>query len=442
MIRKWRHSTSTGVIYSVLPISKMENVNFNFGKKISRRAALRNAGVSLTLPLLDAMTPAFSAAETGAKAKRFVGVSLALGLHSPNLVPENAGTKYKPSRYLKSLQDIRDEFTVVSGSSHPDVTGGHTAEGSIFTACPNQRGATTRNTISLDQLMAKHLGHETRFPSMVLSTGGDRSPAYTENGAMVPSEDDPVKVFTKLFVDDSKKEQQRQADLLREGRSVMDVIGDEAKGLKRELGKGDQEKLDSWFTSIRELEQRLQANEAWVNRPKPKVNAKPPKIDRNNTISVERALFEVMALALQTDSTRFMTLHVPGNAKVTKLEGVDEGYHGLSHHGRDEEKLGQLAIVEQAVIDEWADFLRNLRKAAILDETMVVLTSNLGNASSHNNKNMPLLFAGGGFQHGRHLAFDQKDNFPLPNLYLSALHQLGLEHEEFATSTGLMDGLV
>ncbi|MCB1065595.1 MAG: DUF1552 domain-containing protein [Verrucomicrobiae bacterium] len=429
----------------------MKNVYFNFGKQLSRRAVLRNAGICLGLPMLDAMTPAFATAAAAAgsapKAKRFVGVSLALGLHSPNLVPERAGTDYQPSRYLRSLQDLRDQFTVVSGSSHPGVTGGHTAEGSIFSACPNQRGATSRNTISLDQLMAKQLGHETRFPSLVLNSGSDTSPSYTENGAMIPAEKDAVKVFTKLFVDDSPQEQERQAELIRQGRSVMDVIDAEAKSLTRELGAGDRDKLDAWFTSIRELENRLEANDAWVHQAKPHVDARPPKVDRNDTISVERAMFEVIALALQTDSTRFITLHMSGNAKVTSLEGVDESYHGLSHHGLDEEKLHQLAIVEQAVIDEWADFLRQLKAASqgertLLDETMVILTSNLGNASSHNNKNMPVIFAGGGFQHGRHLAFDQKDNYPLPNLYLSALHQLGLQDETFATSTGEMDGLV
>ncbi len=421
----------------------MKNVNFNFGKQLSRRAVIRNASVALGLPLLDAMTPAFAAAPSEPKAKRFVGVSLALGLHAPNLVPKDAGTSYTPSRYLKPLQDLRGDFTVVSGSSHPGVTGGHTAEGSIFTACPNARGATSRNTISLDQLMAKHLGHETRFPSLVLNTGEGTSPSYTENGAMIPAERDALKVFTKLFVDDSATEQERQAELLRQGRSVMDVIGAETKSLKRELGAGDRDKLDAWFTSVREMEERLQANEAWVHRPKPKVGAKVPKVDRNNVVSIQEAMLGVVSLALQTDSTRFVTLHMPGNARVSSMEGIDEGYHGLSHHGLDDEKLHQLGIVEQAVINEWADFLRELKTANLLDETMVLMTSNLGNASSHNNKNMPVLFGGGGFKHGRHLAFDQKNNYPLPNLYLSALHQVGLEEEEkFAMSTGEMDGLV
>ena len=426
----------------------MKNVYFNFGKNISRRTALRAAGVSLGLPFLDAMSPAFAAAEASAKAKRFVGVSLSLGLHGPNLVPQGSGTKYKPSPYLRQMQDLRDQFTIVSGSSHPGVVGGHTAESSIFSACPNKRGATSKNTISLDQLMAKHLGHETRFPSLILNTGAASSPSYTENGSMIPAESNPMRLFARLFVDDSKPEQDRQAELIRSGRSVMDLIGAEAKSLGRELGSADREKLDAWFTSVRDLEKRLQANEAWVRKAKPKVErgATLEEIDRNDTISIERAMLDIIYLALQTDSTRFVTLHMPGNAKLGKLEGVDEGYHSLSHHGRDGEKLDQLAIVEQAVVNEWAEFLRKLNAAqsgskTLLDETMVLMTSNLGNASSHDNRNMPVLFAGGGFKHGQHLAFDQKKNYPLPNLYLDALHQLGLQEENFATSTGGMTGL-
>jgi hypothetical protein len=416
-------------------------ITYTSGKSLSRRTVLRGAGVSLALPLLDAMLPAFAKTPDEKKAKRFVGVSLALGLHNPNLVPEGAGRDYQPSRYLKSIQDLREDFTVVSGSSHPGVTGGHTAEGSIFSACPNMRGTTSRNTISLDQLMAKHLGHETRFPSLVLNTARESSPSYTETGAMIPAENDAIRLFTRLFVDDKPAERERQAELLRQGRSVMDAVASEAKALQRELGAADRDKLDAWFTGVRDLEQRLVANEAWVNRPKPKVDlAKPTAIPRDNEVGVQRIFLDIVHMALATDSTRFITLHVTGN-NVTGIEGVDESYHNLSHHGMDDEKLRQLAVVEQAAIDAWGDFLRKLKGDSLLDETMVLLTSNLGNASSHDNKNMPVLFAGGGFQHGRHLAFDQKENYPLPNLYLSTLQRLGLEEEGFATSTGTMTGL-
>ena len=419
----------------------MNAPSFTTRRQLSRRSVLRGAGVMLGLPLLEAMTPAFAVTAETRKAKRFVGVSLALGLHNPNLVPVDAGRNYTASRYLKTLGDIRQDFTIVSGSSHPDVTGGHTAEGSIFSACPNQRGSTSRNTISLDQLMAKELGHETRFPSLVLNTNSQTSPSYTENGAMIPAENNPMRLFTRLFVDESATEQSRQAELIRRGRSIMDTVGAEAKALKRQLGAGDKEKLDAWTTSVRELEQRLAANEAWTHRPKPKVTARPPAaVPRDNEVAVERIFLDIIQLALSTDSTRFITLHVTGNA-VSGIDGVDESYHSLSHHGMDDEKLEQLALVEQGMINEWGGFLRRLKAESLLDESMLLLTSNLGNASSHDNKNMPVLFGGGGFKHGQHLAFDTQNNYPLPNLYLSALQRLGLEQEAFATSTGTMKGL-
>lgn len=415
---------------------------FTFQKHLSRRAMLRGAGISLGLPLLEAMTPAFAAVKETKQARRFVGMSLALGLHNPNLVPTSAGKSYKPSRYLQSLQDIRENFSVISGSSHPGVSGGHSAEGSIFSACPNTRGATSRNTISLDQHMAKHLGHETRFPSLVLNTNSQTSPSYTENGSMIPAENSALRLFTRLFVNDTPVEQERQAELIRQGRSVMDVVGAEAKTLMREVGAGDRDKLDAWFTSVRDLEQRLVLNEAWTHKPKPKVSMKPPtQIPRDNEVAVDRIFLDIVHLALATDSTRFITLHVTGN-NVQGIDGVDESYHTLSHHGMDAEKLEQLALVEQGVINEWGNFIRKLKTDKLLDETMVLLTSNLGNASAHDNKNMPVLLAGGGFKHGQHLAFDQKNNYPLPNLYLGALHRLGLQDEQFATSTGEMSDLM
>lgn len=419
----------------------MKNVTLTTGKALDRRTLLRAAGVSLALPVLEAMTPAFAAEKPSPFAKRFVGVSLSLGLHSPFLVPQGEGTGYEPSPYLKGIQDIRDDFTVVSGVSHPGVTGGHSAEGSIFSACPNSRGTTSRNTISLDQLMANRLGHETRFPSLVLNTNSSSSPSYTENGSMIPAENNAMRLFTRLFVDDSPGERRRQAELIRRGRSVMDVVAGEASRLRRDVGAEDRDRLDNWFTSVRDLEQRLAANEAWTDRPKPKVSLKAPtQMPRNNEVAVNGIFLDLVHMALVTDSTRFVTLHITGNS-VNGIEGVSSSYHDLSHHGLDEDKLRQLAIVEAGQVKAWGTFVRKLRESGLLKETMTVMTSNLGNASSHNNLNMPVLFAGGGFRHGRHLAFDQKNNYPLPNLYLSALHRLGLEEKRFATTSSTMRGL-
>jgi hypothetical protein len=409
-------------------------------KSLPRRTVLKQAGIALGLPFLDAMAPAFGAS-TPVNPKRFVGVSLSLGLHNPFLVPKDKGTSYTPSPYLKSLQDIREKFTVISGTSHPGVKGGHTAEASIFSACPMARGANSNNSVSVDQLMAKHLGDQTRFPSLVLNTASERSPSYSENGAMIPAIDDPRKLFATLFVEDTPEAKKRQAEIACGGKSIMDIVRVETKSLERKVGPGDREKLDEWFTSVRELELRLEANEAWINKPKPKVGKMPKAPDRNSAPDINRAFLDTIFLALQTDSTRFVTLHCAGNS-VRSLEGVDESYHSLSHHGQSAEKLDQLAIVEQATIDRWADFLRQLKGANLLDDTMVLLTSNLGNASSHDNSNMPVLFGGGGYQHGRHLAFDKTNNYPLPNLYLSMLQNLGMEAGTFATATTTMEGLV
>lgn len=415
-------------------------MHISTGTPLPRRTVLKRAGIALGLPMLDAMIPAF-AASAPKNPKRFVGVSLSLGLHNPYLVPKNDGTSYTPSPYLKSMQDIRDEFTVISGSSHPGVKGGHTAEASIFSACPMGRGSSSKNTISLDQYMAKHLGDKTRFPSLVLNTSNQRSPSYSENGAMIPAINDPRKLFNTLFIGDSPTARKQKKEITRGGRSIMDIVRDETKTLERQVGPGDREKLDEWFTSVRELELRLQANEAWIDKPKPKVGKAPSSPDRNNAPDIMRAFLDTVFLALQTDSTRFVTLHCSGNA-VRALEGVEESYHSLSHHGQSGEKLEQLAIVEKATIDRWGDFLRKLKGANLIDDTMVLLTSNLGNASSHDNRNMPVLFGGGGYKHGRHLAFSQTNNYPLPNLYLSMLQNLGMEADSFATSTGTMKGLV
>ncbi|PQO28807.1 DUF1552 domain-containing protein [Blastopirellula marina] len=424
-------------------------VYFNFGKKLSRRTILRStAGVGMAIPWLSAMNKAFADNERPKQPRRFVAMTLGLGLHADNLNPEGEGRDYKPSLYLEKLHDIQDRFTVISGSSHPQVSGGHRAEASLLSATPMGSGAQSRTTISIDQLLAKHMGHHTRFPSLVLSSSGSNSPSYTENGSMIPAESSPARLFMQLFVSDSPAEQAKQLHRARQGKSIMDLVAEDAKALSRELGAGDRDRLASYFNSVRELEQRMVDAEQWAHLPKPKVNT-PKPIDISNPndfIGRQRLMSDMIRLALSTDSTRFVSYHLGGSGGVVPIEGVGEGYHSLSHHGMDEEKLAQLALIETSIVQAWGDFVRGLasvqeEEGSLLDSTSVLLTSNLGNASSHSNRNMPVLFAGGGFQHGQHLAFDKNNNYPLPNLYLSVLQQSGLEVDQFATSTGTMKGL-
>ena len=423
-------------------------VSYDFQQRLDRRSLLRGAGVAMAMPWLSAMQPAFGAAAATRSPRRFVAMTLGLGLIADNLNPAESGSGYQPSPYLAGLDDLRDAYTVISGSSHPDVSGGHRAEASLLTAAPMTAGVPSGNTISVDQLLAKHLGHETRFPSLVLSLSGSNSPSYTENGSMIPAESSPARLFTRLFIADSPAERQRQQQRAREGRSIMDVVADDTRALERRLGAGDRDRLDAYFTSVRDLEKRLAATEAWTERPKPRVK-EPKPVDvgnPNDFVARQRLMCDMIRLALLTDSSRFIVCHFGGGGGVVPIAGVEEGYHALSHHGRDEDKLAQLAIIEQAIIAAWGDFLRSLRateepEGGILDQTSVLLTSNLGNASSHDNRNMPVLLAGGGFRHGQHLAFDRKQNHPLPNLFLSVLQQTGLPVERFATSTGTMPGL-
>lgn len=424
------------------------NIFFSQKASVSRRRMLRGAGVSMALPWLTAMRPAFAASDKSDGPRRFVSMTLGLGLVADNLNPQQSGFGYEPSRYLKLVDDLRDRFTVVSGSSHPGVTGGHRAEASLLTANPVGSSGKAKNTISLDQYMARHLGDATRFPSLVLASNGSNSPSYTENGSMVPAESSPRRLFNRLFVDDSPEEQKRQAARVREGRSIMDLVADDAKRLSKQLGHGDRDRLDMYFSSVRDLEQRLAASEAWARRPKPKVDAQPP-VDIGNSsdfIGRQALMSDMIRLALETDSTRFVSYHLGGSGGVVPVPGVDEGYHSLSHHGRDEEKLDQLAIVEENIISAWGQFLRNLSATneqgdSVLDNTCILLTSNLGNASNHDNRNMPVLVAGGRYRHGQHLAFDRKNNYPLPNLFVNMLQHVGLETDQFASSTGTMTGL-
>jgi len=426
----------------------MKRVNFNFSKSLSRRALLKGAGVSMALPWLEAMTPAFAASEASQPARSFVSVSLSLGLHGPSLNPTKAGRNYTPSLYLSGIKDILGELTVVSGASHPGVSGGHKAEGSILSAAPYSRSSVFKNTISIDQLLAKHLGNQTRFPSLVLNLTGTNSPSYTENGSMIPAENSPSKLFAKLFIDDSAEDQKRQAVRLKQGRSIMDIVSGHSKQLGRQLGSCDREKMDQYLTSVRDFEKRLAASEDWSRKSKPKVKAPQPinVSDKSAVIARKKLMLDVMFLALQTDSTRYITLHLNGDAGAIPIEGVSDGYHSLSHHGRDEEKIDQLTRIEGELVKTWGGFVRELKETkesdgTMLDRTSVLLTSNLGNASAHDNSNMPVLFAGGGFNHGQHLAFDRKKNYPLPNLFMSLLQRQGIAAETFATSRSTMTGL-
>lgn len=415
--------------------------------KLDRRTFLRGAGVAMALPLLDGMRRRVSAAAPAVK-RRMVCINTPLGVHPEFFFPEKAGRDYELSPYLEVLKDFRDDFTVISGLSHPDVGPSHDSNYSFLTAAPHpERRAGFRNSISLDQFAAEHLHGETRFASLPLSCEGFGL-SWTRSGASVPTESWPSSVFAKLFLEGRPDEVQAQARRLEDGQSVLDAVRDQAKRLQTNVGAGDREKLDEYFTSIRELEQRLAQAEAWSTKPKPKVDAKPPQNVTNSAdlIGRTRLWFDLIHLALQTDSSRLVTLQLLGTSSVPPIPGVSQGHHDLSHHGKDPTKIAQLKILEVEKLKILRNFLVQLKETqeegdSLLDRTMVFFSSNLADASKHSVKNMPVLLAGGGFKHGQHLAFDQDNNLPLSNLFVSMLQRMNIEADKFGSSTGTLNGL-
>jgi Protein of unknown function (DUF1552) len=420
---------------------------------LCRRTFLRSAGVALALPLLDALGHrAVRAAGASSIPRRMVCINTPLGLHPPFFFPpgvhRSAGRNYELSPYLDVLKDFRNDFTVISGLTHPDVGPSHDSNQSFLTAAPHpERRAGFKNSISLDQFAAEHLYGQTRFATLTLSCEG-MGLSWTKSGAPVPTEDWPSNLFAKLFLEGRPEEVASQARRLADGQSVLDALRDQARKLQQRLGMRDREKLDEYFTSVRELEQRMVQAAAWSKRPKPKVDARPPDNIQNGAdlVGKTRLWFDMIHLALQTDSSRLITLQLLGTSSVPPIQGVSQGHHDLSHHGQDPTKIAQLKILELEKMRALRDFLALLRQTkeegeTLLDRTMVFFSSNLGDAGKHSVKNMPVLLAGGGFKHGQHLAFDEDNHPPLCNLFVSMLQRLGIDAEQFASSTGTLAGL-
>ena len=373
-----------------------------------------------------------------------------LGLHPDSFFPEQSGKDYAPSPYLEILNEHRDDFTVISGLEHAGMSSsfGHQASASFLTGAPGAGRPGFRNAISLDQFAAEHIGALTRFPSLALSGEGSGGLSWTRTGALIPSDNSPSRVFARLFLEGRAVEVREQMRRIEDGRSILDDVREQAKSLRTSLGSSDRDKLDEYLTSVRELELRMVNDESWARKPKPKVEVEPPQDIPNpaDLIGRTRLLFDLTHLALQTDSTRLITIMLAGSTAAPPIEGVSFGHHDLSHHGKDPGKLEQLKIVEVEAMKTVRDLLGKLKgskedDANLLDRTTVFLGSNLGDASSHSTRNLPVLLAGGGFRHGQHLPFDPENPPPLCNLYVSMLQRLGIETDTFNTSTGTLTGL-
>ncbi|MDG1670093.1 MAG: DUF1552 domain-containing protein [Akkermansiaceae bacterium] len=416
--------------------------------KTNRRTFLRAAGITLGLPVLESFG---ATAPDKISPRRMIAINQDLGFIPKLFFPKGEGRNYEPSNYLEKIAAHRDQFTVFSGLSHPGVDGGHRADKSFLTAAPHPGRASFRNTISLDQLIANEVGHETRFRSLSLSINDPRSLSYTQAGVEIPTIKSASELYKKMFLQGDQKAMREQVERLKRRGSILDVVIGQTSDLNKRVSGSDRERIDQFQTAVRSLEQRMTEAQAWERLPKPKVDEELPDYpsDKKQFFEMIRMMNDMSRLALQTDSTRVITLFL-GSVRTPGVNLDDGrsigGYHNISHHGKDENKLKQLAEIEVGQMELLNDLLQDLKDieeadGTLLDHTMVLYGCHMGDANIHNNVNLPVILAGGGFQHGQHLKFNDQINSPLCNVFVSMLQKMGLENDSFASSTGTLTGL-
>src|SRR5262245_1080202 len=418
---------------------------------LGRRLFLRAAGVTLALPALESLTGRLSAGESKSAPKRMVCVGNEFGMYPGAFWPAKFGADYELTTLLAPLEAHRKELTLFSHLDH-GLKGGHFAVHTFLTGVKSAEAkAMPDGGISLDQRAAEFVGSQTRFPSLAIGSEdglhGGCMMSWTRSGTRIPPVPGPRELFRLLFVDDDAGAKQKAEDRIALHGSILDAVQGDAKSLKRRLSKTDSDKLNEYLASVRDVELKLDLDRHWQKIPKPKVSVQEPE---NQGLARDLpAIYDLIALALQTDSTRVATLEIGGSFAASDL-GIRNGYHGLSHHGQLQSNLDLLVQIELYQMQQFAGFLEKLRSirepetgGTLLDSTMVLHGSGMGNANSHINTDLPIILAGGGFRHGEHKKYPQeaRRRVPLCNLYVSLLQRFGVETDRFSQGTSTLSGL-
>ena len=414
-------------------------------KAINRRHFLRGAGVAIALPMLEAMGPSLKAAAINRKpVKRVVCISNNYGIYKKAFFPKEAGANYEMPDTLKPLEKHRKDFTVFSHLDH-GIPGGHACVPTFLNGVrPYLAANYPEGTISLDQKAAEHVGAATRYPSMVLKVNESNLVSFTRTGVQVPAVD-LRQTYRALFLDEGPQAKARMTQTLQRHTSILDVVLGEAKSLNRHLGRQDQRKFGEYLDSVRSLEKKIVQQRPWIDRPKPKTELPEPKPGQG-TVADLKAMIELIALAIQTDSTRAITLTSGFRSGDLGLSG---GYHGFSHHGEREKEVAALKLIERNQIAQTTHLVELLKNqedpingGTLFDHTMILFGCGMA-TGQHSTKDLPLLLAGGGFKHGEHKVYpaEKGKRVPAANLLLSMLQNFGLEIDRFGTSTGTLTGL-
>lgn len=413
---------------------------------IHRRRFLRGAaGASVALPQLLSF-----GAQAADVPRRMVCVGTNFGFVPKLFFPEQTGRDYALSPLLSELKQHREQFTVFTNLDHgAEGVGGHTGVHAYLSGvrAKNARSMPERN-VTMDQKAADFVGNTTRFSSLQITSGSEPNNllSWGTSGVALPPIQDLRAIFNLLFQQAAPRQTGILQEAYRRQKSVLDLVEEDAKRLRRRVGREDKETLDQYFTSVRELERTLTQSEAWLNRPKPKVRyALPKNLYELDFIDRVPLYYDLMVLALQTDSTRVLTLELSELGRNAGGFPITRGYHQLTHHGKVESYLDELEVIERFHTRQFGRFLDQLAAVneangkTLLDNTMSLLGSGMGNASSHSNKCLPLLLAGGGFKHGQHLRFEP--HTPAGKLFVSMLQGFGLETDRFNLATGTLPGL-
>ncbi len=417
-----------------------------------RRFVIQSVAGGLALPAMpslmaesvgghSAVQPARGA---GVGARRFVAVGNLLGFQQKHFFPETTGREFEETTLLKPLAANRDQMTIYRGLDH-GLRGGHFAVHTFLSGVLHHESKNRRDgNVTIDQFIADEVGNQTRFPSLTIgSEGGIHGGcqmSWTKSGVRVPPITGPAELFDRLFVTESKERRAQQVKDNSLQASVLDSMLEEASSLSKRVNHEDTAKLDEYFSSIRDVEKRLEVRRRWADHPKPEPPFEKPA--NTNTVDDLPMLYELIALALQTDSTRIATLEIGGSFLPQNL-GIDKSYHSLSHHGNDEDVIADLITLESYQLEHFGKFLTRLAgiqdgEQTLLDSTAVLFGSGIGNGSSHTNSDLPIMVAGGGYGRGefKNVASKRSGSVPLCNLFVDIAQRMGIEKDSFGTSTG------
>jgi hypothetical protein len=385
--------------------------------RISRRTVLRGLGVTISLPMLDCMAES----QPSSMPKRSVFLYIPNGVNTLTWQIQKAGSDYELTAPLKSLEKHRADITPISGLHHPMVIGKHHNCEKVWLTGANVPGdgGAFRNTVSADQWMAEVQGRATRFPSLELAIEGT-SLAWSRDGIQLPAERNTQQIFNALFGVEKDSPETIRRRLSRRG-SILDLVADDAHQVTRKLGSQDRSKLDEYLTAVRQVEERTRRADEWLSIPKPTVTAtEAERLQRKLSMAEAgeyyRLFYDLMALALRTDSTRVITCGIgsEGNTSGIPEIGILQTRHGLSHHNGDPEQLRRLTATDTFLVEQFSYFLDLLKEykegqQTLLDTTQVLWGSGMAYGHSHGNANLPLILAGGkalGYQHGTHLDYN------------------------------------